>query len=79
MCVVLTGCAATGSVKLEPVKLPPSPACMNPVDVPTVSVGDDARAALGRHRAKLVEANSRLKCSKKWYEGVRSTYKGVNQ
>lgn len=74
MSVALTGCAATGSGKVQSVTLPPPPVCMSPVPVPAVRAGDDARAALARHRAALVEANGRLNCSERWYGKVRSGY-----
>lgn len=47
---------------------------MNTVPVPGVKVGDDARAALAKHRAALAEANGNLKCSSQWYATVRSGY-----
>jgi hypothetical protein len=47
---------------------------MAEVPVPTIRAGDDARAALARHRAALTEANGRLDCSKQWYGRVRSGY-----
>lgn len=72
-CVLLTGCAA-GSGKVQPVNLPQAPACMAPVPVPGIKVGDDARSALARHRAALEEANGRLDCARKWYGKVRAGY-----
>lgn len=74
MSVVLTGCAATGSGKVQSVSLPPPPVCMTEVPVPAVKAGDDARAALARHRAALLRANGNLDCSERWYEKVRSGY-----
>lgn len=72
--VLLTGCAASGGGKVHPVNLPPPPACMAPVPVPPIAVGDDARALVARHRAALMEANGNLSCSRSWYGQVRASY-----
>jgi len=71
---MLTGCVASGTTKVQPVNLPPPPACMAPVALPAVNVGDDARLALAKHRAALASANGNLSCSLKWYEKVRVGY-----
>ena len=71
---ILSGCTAAGSVNLQPVNLPPASACMAPVPVPGLKAGDDARLALARSRAALGQANGRLVCSRKWYDGVRKSF-----
>jgi hypothetical protein len=71
---MLTGCAASGGAKVQPVNLPDAPACMAPVPVPVVAAGDDARAQIARHRAALLSANGNLKCSYRWYGELRSSY-----
>jgi hypothetical protein len=58
------------------VNLPPPPACLAPVAVPVIAVGDDARIALARHRAALALANGNLECVGAWYAGVRKGYAG---
>lgn len=73
--MLLTGCAATGAGKVIPVNLPPPPACMVTVPLPTIKAGDDARAQIARHRAALVQANGNIDCSAKWYGAVRNGYK----
>jgi hypothetical protein len=60
--------------KLRPVSLPPPPSCMEPVAVPLVTVGMDARLALAQNRSALLEANGRIACSRDWYGGVREQY-----
>lgn len=68
------GCASNRSPEIYAVNLPPGPSCMAPVAVPEVRVGDDARAALARHRAALRDANGNLICSRDWYKHIRDTY-----
>jgi len=72
--VLLAGCQSNGASKLQPVNLPSSPACMEPVPVPEIRAGDDARLALARSRATVASANGNLVCSRTWYEGVRKGY-----
>lgn len=47
---------------------------MAPVEVPALSVGQDARSALARSRGALTDANGRLRASREWYDGVRRSY-----
>ena len=72
--LMLTGCAATGGGKVQPVNLPDPPECMAPVAEPDIQVGMDARASLARHRAALKAANGRLDCSRDWYVNVKNDY-----
>lgn len=72
---MLAGCAASGGGKVQPVNLPPPPACMAQVPLPGIAAGDDARAQIARHRAALVQANGNLDCSRRWYGTVRDGYK----
>ena len=72
--LILSACASSGA-KIEPSRnLPSAPSCMATVVVPAVNVGDDARDALARHSIALSHANGNLKCSKAWYQKVRSAY-----
>ncbi len=70
--LTLGGCAAGN--KLESVALPNPPECMNPVPVPNVKAGDDARLALLKTDKALGQANGRLVCSRKWYREVQRSY-----
>jgi hypothetical protein len=74
--MILTACA--GSVASPPVSrsLPPAPAFMAPVAIPTIAIGDDVRAALAKHRASLLGANKRLDDSRTWYAKVRRSFAG---
>lgn len=47
---------------------------MQPVAMPSVEKGMNARVSLFDHRAALAKANSRLRASRGWYEGVRKSY-----
>lgn len=47
---------------------------MEPVKVPQVTTGMDARLALAQNRSALLEANGRLGCSRDWYGGIRKQY-----
>jgi hypothetical protein len=47
---------------------------MQPVPVPSLYKGQDARAALRLTSTALIEANARLSASVGWYENVRETY-----
>lgn len=47
---------------------------MEPVKVPMVTTGMDARLALAQNRSALLEANGRLSCSSQWYKSVRGQY-----
>jgi len=47
---------------------------MSPVATPDLIAGEDARAALARHRAALKAANGRLDCSRQWYAEIRKEY-----
>lgn len=71
---ICAGCQQATRVSPQPISLPPAPACMAPVAVPPVKVGDDARLALARSRAALVGANGNLHCSRQWYDAVRAGY-----
>lgn len=75
-CLLATICAACqpAPARLQPVNLPGPPACLAPVALPPVKAGDDARAALARHRAALIDANGHLVCGRRWYAGVRQSY-----
>jgi type IV pilus biogenesis protein CpaD/CtpE len=70
--LTLTACAGGG--KLQSVALPNAPECMNPVPVPNVKAGDDARLALLKTDKALGQANGRLVCSRKWYREVQRSY-----
>ena len=72
--VTLSGCATAGSGKLKAVSLPPAPVCMEPVAVPALRLGEDARAALARNRAALAIANGNIACSRQWYKSVQESY-----
>ena len=74
MALSLTACAASSGKKLQPVNLPSAPECMSPVPKPAIKPGMDARVALLKTDAALGQANGRLACSRKWYEGVRRSY-----
>ncbi len=47
---------------------------MRPVPVPKTYKGQDARVALRRYDAALIESNSRLSASARWYQAVRRDY-----
>ncbi|MBN9007227.1 MAG: hypothetical protein J0H40_17655 [Rhizobiales bacterium] len=47
---------------------------MDPVPVPKLYVGQDARAALRLTQSALFTANARLSSSARWYDGVRHSY-----
>lgn len=49
---------------------------LDPVPVPMIRVGDDARVAWKREEAARQEANARLVRSRMIYRGVRKTYGG---
>jgi hypothetical protein len=66
--------ACAGGEKLQPVALPNAPACMNPVAKPDIRAGQDARVALLKTDKALDQANGRLTCSRKWYNGVKKSY-----
>ena len=74
MTTMLQGCVGSGASKIERVQLPSAPQCMNPVPMPGVKSGDNAKAKLAEHRAALSKANKNLVCSKEWYTGVRKKY-----
>jgi hypothetical protein len=66
MLAMSTGCAPSAdAVRLAP--LPPPPAFVAPVPVPSVAAGDDVRIIAARHRAALVQANARLRDTRAWY------------
>lgn len=71
---MLGGCTAGSGKKLQPVNLPAPPECMAPVPKPALKAGMDARVALLKTDAALGQANGRLACSRKWYNGVRKSY-----
>lgn len=74
MITMLTGCVGSGRSKLDPVVLPKASACMEPVPMPPLKKGDNAKQKLAEHRLALGKANKNLRCSKEWYEGVRKKY-----
>ncbi|MDB6086566.1 MAG: hypothetical protein JWN43_4447 [Gammaproteobacteria bacterium] len=47
---------------------------MRPVAAPVLYKGQDARAALRLTGSALIEANSRLSASARWYETLRANY-----
>jgi hypothetical protein len=56
-------------------ELPEMPASFSPEPVPRLSVGDDARIALARHRNALGRANTRLAGARRWYDDLRQLYR----
>jgi hypothetical protein len=77
--MMCAGCASSGAGKVEPVRLPPAPACLAEVPVPLVNVGDDARLALARSRAALASANGNLRCGRAWYDALARVYAPPSQ
>lgn len=74
---ILTGCDQTTSDSIAPklaVQLPPVPSFMQPIAVPVLAVGEDARAALADSRGALRDANARLTQARGWYLAVRKRY-----
>jgi hypothetical protein len=47
---------------------------MQPIPLPALQKGQDARAALRLTQTALIEANARLVASAGWYESVRKSY-----
>ncbi len=74
MTVTLAGCQTTNPGPARR-SLPDVPQrLMRPVPVPKTVAGQDARVALRRYDAALIEANSRLSASARWYQSVRRDY-----
>jgi len=67
-------CTTSGGGKLQPVNLPKEPACMSPVARPSLAAGTSVRVALLKTDLALDQANANIRCSKKWYQGVRRGY-----
>jgi len=72
--ITLGGCVTDGVVNRQ---LPPGDnVVLDPVPVPLVRPGDDARIAWRKEQAARREANGRLVRSREIYEGIRKTYEG---
>lgn len=76
MTVMLSGCLGSSDGPSAPlqVSLPAPPAYMQPVPVPNVHKGQDARQAVAQARQSLSQANGRLTESRSWYETLRKDY-----
>ena len=78
ICATFAGCATAPPPSAPaPVArdLPPVPdRLMQPVPLPALQKGQDARAALRLTQTALIEANARLVASAGWYESVRKSY-----
>ena len=70
------GCARSGDPAIA--ALPTAPAFMNPVALPAIKAGDDARAVAARQRAAAAAANARLRASRNWYETLRKDRRSPN-
>lgn len=55
--------------------LPAAPSYMAPAKSPEIKAGEDARVALAREREFSKSLNSRLYRSRRWYGGVRGSFK----
>lgn len=71
----LTACKEPKVVDARGIRLPSSPAFMEPVAMQKFRKSQDAREALAKERGALKEANSRLIRSKKWYNNLRNNFK----
>lgn len=74
--MTLTACATSSNYGSPGTgrTLPAPTAAMNPVPMPTVAPGLDARVAAAQARAGLSKANKRLRDSREWYESVRKGF-----
>ncbi len=71
--MICAGCATPGQIVSR--TLPPeSSVVLDPVPVPKLKKGQDARIGLAKTGAALGEANTRLIKSRAIYRGVRETY-----
>ncbi len=55
---------------------PPAANLMQPVAVPPLHKGDNAKARLAETRDALGEANRRLEGGRAWYQSVRDFFRG---
>lgn len=74
--MILGGCVTTGEPPIERSLPPPSSVVLDPVPVPVIRAGDDARVAWKKEQAARKEANNRLRKSRTIYSGVRDIYGG---
>jgi hypothetical protein len=74
MLTSLTACKDPPVTDARGASLPKAPAFMEPVAEQKFRKDQDAKEALANERKSLKEANSRLRKSKKWYNGIRREY-----